>query len=235
MENLIFKDAGLTLEIKEIGDEYVHLEGLASTFGNIDRVGDIISKGAFLQTLAKRKPKLLNQHDIRHPIGVIDMAAEVEEGLYIKARMPKANSMVMDMLPLLKMGALGDFSIGFNVIDSETTPDGNRVIKEIDLWEVSIVTIPANPKAKITSVKKLEDKDINIIDAEKAESILTKREFEVLLMNTGCFTRKACITLAARFNESQSDSGQSKQRDSVNEEKLLKEAMENLRKTLTKE
>ncbi len=351
MENLLFKNAGLTLEIKEIGDEYVHLEGLASTFGNIDRSGDIIAIGAFEQTLTKRMPKLLNQHDMRQPIGVIDMAAEVQEGLFIKCRLPKANSMVMDMLPLLKMGALGDFSIGFNVVDSETTPDGNRIIKEIDLWEVSIVTIPANPKAKITSVKsavpfkdlpladrgrawdsttaiarvrkltnsgespsetyknaflwydsenaenftayKLPIADVidgkltaiprgifaaaaalrgarggvNIPEGDKqtiinninkyydkmgidspfnksesalvgledAEQISTKREFEALLMETGYFTRKACITLAARFNEGQSDFGKSAQRDSVNEGKLLKEAMENLKKTLTKE
>ena len=245
MKNLAFKNILATFEIKQdnVNDEFVYIEGLASTFGNLDREGDIIAKGAFTNTLTKRMPKLLNQHRIEQPIGVIDMAYEAEEGLRIKARMPKANSMVRDILPLLKMGALGDFSIGFNVIDSETGQDGIRIIKEIDLWEVSIVTIPANPEARITSVKKLavedpegvKDKDEKIVDTIKAESISTKREFEQMLIDTGCFTRKATVILAARFNENQRDSEKPKQRDSANEEKLLLEAVNKLKKSLTKE
>lgn len=238
MDNLLIKTLTATLEIKELSDEYVHLEGLASTFGSIDRVGDIIAKGAFTNTLTKRMPKLLNQHDMRQVVGVIDQAVEVNEGLFIKCRMPKANSTVMDLLPLLKMGALSDFSIGFNVIDSETTPDGNRILKEIDLWEVSIVTIPANPDAKIMRVKKLDVDDSDMIDAEKAESILTKREFEQVLKDTGLFTKKAVVILASKFNEitAQGEPGAKKkgQRDSVDDGKSLLEAMEQLKKSLTK-
>lgn len=239
MENLTFKDFDIKVEVKELSDEFVHLEGLASTFGTIDRTGDIIAKGAFANTLTKRKPKFLNQHRMDQPIGVVDFIAEVEEGLIIKARMPKANSVVKDLFPLLQMGALSDFSIGFNVVDSDTTPDGNRTIKEIDLWEVSIVTIPANEDAKITRVKKLEDKDEKIIDAEMAESISTRKEFEQLLKGTGVFTRKAKVILASRFNENtpqgELDGKKKGQSDSVNEEKLLIEAMEKLKKSLTKE
>lgn len=253
MENLIFKNTKCEFQIKQSdSDEFIHIEGLASTFGNLDRDGDIIIKGAFKNTLTRRMPKLLNQHRIDQPIGVIDQAFESEEGLRIKARMPKDNSMVKDLLPLLKMGALRDFSIGFNPIDVDITPDGNRVIKEIDLWEVSLVTIPANPEARVTGVKKLDDskkdtskdkenkidKDENIVDAIKAETIVTKREFEQMLKDTGMFTKKAMITLASRFKEfePQGDLEPKKpmQRDSVNdEEKLLKEAMDKLKKSLT--
>lgn len=254
MENLDFKNTLCKLEVKELqsDDDFVHIEGLASTFGNLDRDNDVIAKGAFTNTLTKRMPKLLNQHRMDQPIGVIDHAFEAEEGLRIKARMPKENSMVKDMLPLLRMGALGDFSIGFNVINSDTSPDGVRTIKEIDLWEISIVTIPANPEARITGVKKLEEdgekkttetKDIDdkIVDAIKAESISTKREFEQMLKDTGLFTKKAMIILASRFKEfdAQGDLDASKeiQRDSVDEEgtKLLMEAMDKLKKSLTKE
>ncbi len=246
MENLAFKNTLCKLEIKELQDDdaFVHIEGLASTFGNLDRDNDIIAKGAFKNTLTVRMPKLLNQHRMDQPIGVIDQAFEAEEGLRIKARMPKDNSMVKDMLPLLKMGALGDFSIGFNVLESDTSPDGVRTIKEVDLWEISIVTIPANPEAKITGIKKLEgekeetkDMDDKIVDAIKAESISTKREFEQMLKDTGLFTKKAVITLASRFKEFTAqgdlDAEKKTQRDSVDEEKLLIEAMDKLKKSLT--
>lgn len=234
MNKLLYHKVKSSLQIKELSDEYVHLEGLAATFGNLDRVGDIIVKGAFENTLTKRMPKLLNQHDMYQPLGVVDMAYETNEGLYIKARMPKENSTVKDILPLLKMGALSDFSIGFNVDDSEASPDGNRILKAIDLWEISIVTIPANPRAKITSVKKLDELEGEVIDAAKAETILTKREFEQVLEQTGLFTKKARVILASRFNETQGEPAKknSKQRDSVNEEKLL-EAVEQLKKSLT--
>jgi len=236
MKDLTIKTTPCAFEIKQTPDEdFVHIEGLASTFGNIDRDGDIIAKGAFTNTLTKRKPKLLNQHRMDQPIGVIDSAFETEEGLLIKARMPKDNSMVKDMLPLLKMGALGDFSIGFNTVDADTTPDGNRIIKEVDLWEVSIVTIPANPEAKITRVKKIDDE--NTISLEKAEQINTKRDFEQLLKDTGAFTNKAATVLASRFNEISEEgdlpNDESKQRDSANKELLLK-AMENLKNSLIK-
>jgi HK97 family phage prohead protease len=238
MDKLLIKNLTAKLEVKELNDEYVYLEGLASTFGGIDRVGDTILRGAFYNSLAKRMPKLLNQHDMCQVIGVIDEAIEMQDGLFIKARMPRENSTVMDLLPLLKMGALGDFSIGFNVIDSEMTPEGTRILKEIDLWEVSIVTIPANPDAKIMRVKKLDADEVNIIDAEKAESILTKREFEQVLKDTGLFTKKAVVILASKFNEiaAQGEPGAEKkgQRDSVDDGKSLLEAVEQLKKSLTK-
>lgn len=252
MENLAFKNALHKFEIKDLhaDDEFVHIEGLASTFGNLDLDRDIIAKGAFANSLATRMPKLLNQHRQDQPIGVIDQAFEAEEGLRIKARMPKDNSMVKDLFPLLRMGAISSFSIGFNILEADTSSDGVRTIKEIDLQEVSIVTFPANEEAVITGVKKLDEnkenketKDIDdkIVDAIKAESISTKREFEQMLKDTGLFTKKAMITLASRFKEfdvrGDLDTSKKAQRDSVGEgnTKLLKEAMDKLKKSLTKE
>ncbi len=252
--NLVIKDIQCDFEVKQVGenDEFVFIEGLASTFGNLDRDNDIISKGAFKNTLTRRKPKFIYQHHMDKPIGVFDHLFEAEEGLVVKGRMPRANSLVKDIEPLLKMGALKSFSIGFNVIESEDTPDGVRIIKEIDLWEISLVTIPANPEAIITGVKELDDgekgekknkdekKDMDekIVDAIKAESVSTKREFEQMLKDTGLFTKKAVITLASRFKEfgvqGDLDASEKTQRDSVDEgEKLLIEAMDKLKKSLT--
>ena len=252
--NLVIKEIRCDFEVKQVGenDDFVFIEGLASTFGNLDRDNDIIAKGAFKNTLTRRKPKFLYQHRMDQPIGVFDQLFEAEEGLRIKGRMPRANSMVKDIEPLLKMGALDSFSIGFNVVESEDTPDGTRIIKEIDLWEISLVTIPANAEAIVTAVKELdagdkgenknknEEKDVDekTVDAAKAESITTKKEYEQMLKDTGMFTKKASMYLASKFTEDskRSDSAdeEKKRSDSVEEEKkLLTDAMDKLKKSLT--
>jgi len=249
MENLLFKKINSPLEFKELDDGFVHIKGYASTFGNIDRVGDKIEQGAFSMSLTERMPKLLYQHKMSEPLGVIDKAYETEVGLVIEARMPKDNSTVKDLLPLLKMGALGDFSIGFSVKEAEMGEDGIRILKEVDLWEVSIVTIPANARAKIMQVKKLEtelnqikqkkgtDMDEKTVDAFKAESISTKREFEQMLKDTGVFTKKAAVILASKFKEVevQGDPVTTKnnQSDSV-DIKCLLEAIKETQKTFNK-
>jgi len=249
MDNLLFKKAEAKLEVKEVDDGFVRLKGYAATFGNVDRVGDVIEEGAFSMSLVERMPKLLYQHKMDEPIGVIDRAYETERGLVIEARMPKENSQVKDIYPLLQMGALGDFSIGFNVKDADMSDDNVRYIKEIDLWEVSIVTIPANAKAKIMHVKKLEqenadlkrekeqmEKDDKIIDAIKADSICSKKDFEDVLKETGVFTRKARVILAAKFKEDKAQGepdAKNRQSDSVDEEKLLN-AINEFKQSLTK-
>lgn len=247
MKNLDFKNTVCKFDIKGLhdDDDFVNIEGLASTFGNLDRDNDIIAKGAFTNTLTKRMPKLLNQHRTDQPVGVIDVAFEAEEGLRIKARMPKANSMVKDLLPLLTMGALNAFSIGFNIVESDTSADGVRIIKEVDLFEVSIVTFPANEEARILGVKKIDektkDRDEKIVDAEMVESINTRKELEQVLKDTGMFTKKARYILASRFNEiitrSESVVKLPKRSESAGEGNttLLIEAMNQLKKSYIKE
>jgi len=246
--NTNYKQISNAFEVKELesDEKFLHIEGWASTFGNLDRDNDIVSKGAFTNTLTKRKPKLLYQHRMDQPIGVIDQAYETNEGLYIKGRLPKDNSMVKDIMPLLKMGALSDFSVGFNVVEADTSPDGVRTIKEIDLWEVSIVTIPANADANITGVKKKDEIEEKMIDVQKAESITTKREFEKALRETGMFTRKASEILTKRFTEDDKQGepvdlskqgepvSEEKQGDPASDDSFIK-AIEEFKKSLKKE
>lgn len=240
------KDLSFKLELKESNDDmdFVTLEGLASTFGNIDRTGDIIERGAFKSTIKLMKAgdrviRLLNQHHMDQPIGIVDVLKETDAGLFMVARMPRENSTVKDMLPLLKMGALSDFSIGFNIKDSDMDDKGIRTIKDIDLFEVSVVTIPANEKAKITSVKKDTDED-KVIDIHKAEAITSKRDFERMLRDSGLFTRKAAEILTKRFNED--DQGEpekpnTKQGEPVGDVKFqeLMEAIEKTKNSYKKE
>lgn len=212
MDNLFYKNIEKNpFEFKEgtgKDSEFYFLKGYASTFGNVDRVGDIVAKGAFTKSLAERTPKMLSQHDTDDVIGGVDTIYETDSGLYFEARLPKDNSLVKDLVPLIKIGAIDSISIGFNTTISEWNEDtGIRTLKEVELWEISVVTFPANEKAKILGIKKLQDMktkidvDEKMIDAAKAESISTKREFEQVLKDTGLFTKKAIVVLASRFNE----------------------------------
>ena len=153
----------LECEYKEIDtDEDGSFEGYASIFNNKDLGNDVIRKGAFSNTLYDKKPrqiKLLYQHKTDEPIGVIDSVEEDNKGLKVKGRLAMQTQKGREVYELMKMGALDSMSIGYKL-----SPDGykyddknkRRVIKEVDLMEVSMVTFPMNPKAKVTKVKLAE-------------------------------------------------------------------------------
>jgi hypothetical protein len=140
------------LELKADGDDRT-VEGWASTFGNKDAGDDIILPGAFKDSLAVRKPKMLWQHDTGELIGVWDAATETDKGLYVKGRFadtPRGN----EAYTLAKMGALDSMSIGYSTKEATYDYDtGTRTLKQLDLWEVSLVTFPMNDQATITAVK----------------------------------------------------------------------------------
>jgi HK97 family phage prohead protease len=242
----VTKDLPFKLEIKKDDSnlEFVFIKGIASSFGNTDRTGDVIEPGAFKKTIKKmnsgeRQVAFLNQHRMDQPIGVVDSIKEVGDDVEFEGRLARENSIVKDMLPLLKMGALHSVSIGFNIVESDMDEDGLRTIKEIDLWELSIVTIPANGKAKITSVKKDGDED-KIIDIHKAEAITSKRDFERTLRDSGVFTRKAAEILTKRFKEDfqgEPENLEAKQGEPVDDVKFqeLMEAIEKTKKSYKKE
>ena len=237
------KDLPFKLELKQDNTDvdFVFVKGLASTFGNTDRQGDVIEKGAFKKTIklmnsGERQVAFLNQHRTDQPIGIVTSLKEIGDNVEFEGKLARENSIVKDMLPLLKMGALHSVSIGYNIIDSEMDNDGKRTIKEIDLFELSIVTIPANEKAKITSVKK-DDEEEKIIDIHKAEAITSKRDFERTLRDSGLCTRKAAEILAKRFNEDvqgEPEASNTNQGEPVDDIKLLLEAINQTKKSFKK-
>ena len=150
--------------IKAYNDEdedknYGTFEGYGSVFGNKDLGNDVIESGAFAKSLKRRKPqnvKLLYQHKSDMPIGVFDEIREDDHGLVVKGRLALKTQAGAEAYELLKMGALDGLSIGFRVNPKEVSYDkrGNkRIIKEVDLMEVSLVTFPMNPQATVRSVK----------------------------------------------------------------------------------
>lgn len=142
-------------------DERGVFEGYASTFGNRDQGGDIVEFGAFAKSLKARGArgvKMLADHDPTKRIGVWTEMAEDATGLYVKGALMTEKSIGNDAYIDLKSGALSGLSIGGRA--SLTAQDGRkraRLIKEWDLYEVSLVTFPMNEAATITAVKDLSE------------------------------------------------------------------------------
>jgi len=162
------KQVNFAFEIKELSEDG-SFSGYGSTYGNVDLDRDVIEKGAFSKSL-KRKAlksiKLLWQHDTRQPIGVWKKIYEDDKGLVVEGKLILDVEQGREAYALMKAGAIDSMSAGFMVNPNATEYDSKRkvrIIKEIDLWEVSIVTFPANPKAKIQRVKSVA-KEFEIAD-----------------------------------------------------------------------
>lgn len=158
-------------EVKFSGDETASMsfEGYGAVFGNIDAVGDVIKAGAFAESLAEAKeskqmPVMLLQHggptaEDMTPIGVWTEMAEDGHGLKVKGQLANTNR-GREAYELLKIGAFNGLSIGYTVKEFErrTKPEEpRRTLKSVNLLEVSLVTFPANGKARIHDVKALDE------------------------------------------------------------------------------
>lgn len=139
--------------LKSIEKNFAVITGYASIFNELDYHNDVILKGAFENSISKhksgRKIKLLWQHDQNKPIGVINSLYEDDKGLLVEASVNNSIAQGREVISLIKQEALDALSIGFNVAKSDVHKKGYRQILEADLWEVSVVTFPANSLAKI--------------------------------------------------------------------------------------
>lgn len=190
------------LEVKSSTNDGMIFEGYGSVFNNRDYHDDVIEPGAFAASLRQSKksgqwPSMLLQHggsmfgsaEDQTPIGIWTDMAEDGNGLWVQGKLADTTR-GRDIYALLKMEprpAITGLSIGFFVKEMElgTKPkEPRRKIKAVDLVEVSIVTMPANPKARITGVK------------SAAEMCETERHFEKLLRDLG-FSRSAALAITS--------------------------------------
>ncbi|MEM1300964.1 MAG: HK97 family phage prohead protease [Pseudomonadota bacterium] len=168
-------------------DDGLMLEGYASVFGKADNGGDVVERGAYaasLTTLKKagRSVKMLWQHDPAQPIGVWDEVREDETGLYVKGRLLGDVEKAREAAALLTAGAIDGLSIGYRTVKANKTSKGQRLLSELELWEVSLVTFPMLPEARVGS--KGDDTDVpmdavlrDIAGAfEEARETLVKRQ-----------------------------------------------------------
>ena len=181
----------LSFEIKAVSDDGL-FSGYASVFDNVDSYGDIVRKGAFVESISEweakgKMPPILWNHDPSDPIGVYTKMQEDDKGLFVEGRL------LIDDVPrakqthaLMKAGVIDGLSIGYRVkeylynVDEEVT----ELIK-LSLREVSIVTFPANPETRIEAVKSRLD----------AGELPTLPEFEKFLREAG-FSKSQATAIA---------------------------------------
>ena len=190
----------VALDIKTLGSR--EFEGHGSVFGNVDFGGDIVLPGAFKRSLAQHKtagtlPVMFWMHQPDQVPGVWHEMAEDSKGLYVRGELADTQ-LGNEVHTLLKMKAVRGLSIGYRTIDSEYDKDGNRKLKEVDLWEVSPVSLAMNPLARVEGVKSRLSRD--------GEYVPTEREFERILRDAGC-SRKVATTLVAKLYDPDSISG----------------------------
>ena len=181
----------LSFEIKSVSDDGL-FSGYASVFDNVDSYGDIVRKGAFVESISEweakgKMPPILWNHDPSDPIGVYTKMQEDDKGLFVEGRL------LIDDVPrakqthaLMKAGVIDGLSIGYRVkeylynVDEEVTD-----LIKLSLREVSIVTFPANPETRIEAVKSRLD----------AGELPTLPEFEKFLREAG-FSKSQATAIA---------------------------------------
>ncbi len=187
----------IPLQIKTLHKR--EFEGHGSIFGNVDLGGDVVMKGAFKRTLAQHKrddslPQMFWMHDPSRVPGKWLSMSENDDGLAVKGLL--ADTPLGDEIhTLLKMDAVRGLSIGYQTTDQDYDKDGNRLLKEVDLWEVSIVSLPMNPLAQVVHAKS----QLSAL----GEYVPTKREFERTLRDVGCSQRVAKTILSKVFDGTQ--------------------------------
>lgn len=192
------------IEIKlasdEIDQKTGEFSGYGAVFGNVDSYGDVIEKGAFKSTLREwegngKYPPMLLQHgggwmggaDDMLPIGQWTAMEENAKGLKVSGKLfALSTERGQYIYEGLKSGVLDGLSIGYRArkfVNGTKPGEPRRKLTEIDLMEVSIVTFPANGKARVGAVK--------------AADIKTIREFEDFLRDSGGFSHSAAKAIAS--------------------------------------
>ena len=163
--------------------------GYASLFGKADLADDVVEPGAFSRAIRKRGTggiRMLYQHDPTEPIGTWTDIAEDERGLLVRGRLTPGVARAAEVLELMRAGALDGLSIGFRTVRARKDAlTGLRRIVEADLWEISVVTFPMQPGARVESVK-----------GERA--LPSIREFERWLTRDAKLTRPEARAVVAR-------------------------------------
>jgi HK97 family phage prohead protease len=174
------KTKDFSFAIKAVGDEG-QFEGYGAVFDNVDYGGDVVLPGAFDNTIKSlektgRFLPMLWQHDSYTPIGIFDEIKEDEKGLWVKGKIFTEVQKGREALALMQGGAISGLSIGYGVVKSERDDKtGIRSLKELELFEISVVTFPMNDEARVDSVKE------RIAGGE----LPSEREFEKFLRDAG--------------------------------------------------
>jgi uncharacterized protein len=159
----------------ELGlEEGAVIAGYASLFDAEDQGGDVVRRGAYAASLARlgrsgQRVKMLWQHDPTRPIGVWDEVREDARGLWVRGRLLIEVQAAREAKALLEAGAIDGLSIGYRTVRAEKS-GGGRHLHEVELWEVSLVTFPMLPEARVSA------READALARELAEAFREARE-----------------------------------------------------------
>ena len=150
LERKFARPEGAALSVTDEG----RIEGYASLFNAPDQGGDVVAKGAYAASLKRlaaegRRVKMLWQHDPAQPIGIWDEVREDARGLYVKGRLLESVGRAREAVALIAAGAIDGLSIGYRTLRATKGDKGRRLLQELELWEVSLVTFPMLPSARV--------------------------------------------------------------------------------------
>jgi HK97 family phage prohead protease len=195
----------------------ITFEGYASVWGRKDSYGDTILKGAFTDAIKARRPMMFFGHNPGRVIGKWTSIEEDDKGLLVKGELTPGHRDAQDVAASLKHGAVSGLSIGGYTLRSEDLPDGGRIIKAFDLYEISVVSMPAEDEARIdmASVK------------SRIDQCHQFKDFEALLCETGAFSRSDATAFVARLRRLSQGEPDGQRRDTglADELKQLAELM----------
>lgn len=177
-------------QIKAVSEDGL-FSGYGSVFGVVDSYQEVVAPGAFKESLDGRVPALLWQHRSGEPIGVYTTVKEDNVGLHVEGKLALKTARGAEAYELLKMGAISGLSIGFVTReDSYDRVTGIRTLKKVDLWEVSLVTFPANDASRVATVKSIE-------------SIKSFADAETYLREAGGLSKREAVAVLARIKSLQ--------------------------------
>lgn len=180
----------IPFKIKAVNEDGL-FSGYGSVFGVVDSYQEVVAAGAFKESLDSRMPSLLWQHRSGEPIGVYTTVKEDNIGLHVEGKLALKTSRGAEAYELLKMGAISGLSIGFVTReDSYDRVTGVRTLKKVDLWEVSLVTFPANDSARVANIKSIE-------------SIKSLADAETYLREAGGLSKREAVAMLARIKSLQ--------------------------------
>ena len=152
-------------------------EGYASLFDVADGGGDTVAPGAFAASLRRRGPgqvRMLYQHFSHAPIGVWEKIAEDGRGLYVRGRLSSDVEQARDIAALLRDGALNGLSIGFRTVRAKRGPQGRRILQEVELWEISVVTFPLLAGSTVTAIGARQGDDLARLFRQASRALLSE-------------------------------------------------------------
>ena len=228
-KQLEFKNLSFNIQETKEDEKYFIIKGYAAAVNNIDLGDDKIVPGAFKSTMeyfnSGKKIKYLWQHDHKQPIGVIKEIKEDSNGLFTHSILPKNDTFVKGrVIPQIEVGSIDSMSIGYNIIEKEYDSNNTRLLKDILIKEVSLVSFPMNEQAVITGYKSL---DLNNLKE------LSERDIEHLFLSGFKASRSVSKFLVKLIKEHNQRDVENDQRDAETIKTLEKLEIDILHKKLS--